>query len=163
MPPTEAGRARLYMDAVITPNRSLSPRGLTVLLCLFSAYNIVLAVFLIVVGAFPVPIFLGLDVIGLFIAFHVSNRRARRAERVQVSAEDVRVVRQKGGQPQTVWTSPTAFTRVWLGDDPDTPEVQLRLSGRSLVVADALSPNEKTDFARALEHAIHRARSERYA
>ena len=114
MQPTEAagGAPRLYMDAVIWPNRSLSPRGLKILLGLCLAYNLVLALFLILIGAFPVPVFLGLDVAGLALAFHVSNRRARRAERVQVSAEAIKVIRQEGGRAATVWASPTAFTRV---------------------------------------------------
>ena len=152
------------MDAVITPNRSLSPRGLKVLLGIFAAYNIVLGGFLLVIGAFPVPIFLGLDFAAVALAFHVSNRRARKAERVQVSAQDVRVVRQQQGRPLTVWSSPTAFTRVAVeAAEEDAPRVRLSLSGRSLTVAQALSPDERTDFARALERAIHEARQERYA
>jgi uncharacterized membrane protein len=153
------------MDAVIWPNRSLSPRGLSILLCLFAAYNIVVAIFLIVIGAFPVPVFLGLDMAGLALAFHISNRRAREAERVQVSADAIRVTRQQGGRIETVWTSPTAFTRVAMetADDDDAVQVRLKLSGRSLTVAQALSPKERADFAAALERAIHAARQERYA
>jgi uncharacterized membrane protein len=151
------------MDAVIWPNRSLSPRGLTILLGLFTAYNIVVAVFLIVIGAFPVPIFLGLDLLGLALAFHVSNRRAaRKAERVQVSARDVRVTRQEGRWLETVWTSPTAFTRVAVDVGEDDAEVKLELSGRSLTIAQALSPAERADFAAALQRAIRAARDERY-
>ena len=53
----------LYMDAVITPNRSLSKRGLAIVLGLMVFYNLVLGVLMLVIGAFPVPIFLGLDVV----------------------------------------------------------------------------------------------------
>jgi len=167
MQPNQAGGdGRLYMDAVIWPNRSLSPRGLSILLGLFAAYNIVVALFLIVIGAFPVPVFLAVDFIGLAVAFHISNRRTRDAERVQVSAEDVVVTRQDAGRrPLRVWTSPTAFTRVAMetADDDDAVQVRLKLSGRSLTVAQALSPKERADFAAALERAIHAARQERYA
>jgi uncharacterized membrane protein len=167
MQPTEAAGpeppgSRLYMDAVIWPNRSLSPRGLTVLLCVFTVYNIVVAVFLLLIGAFPIPLFLGLDVLGLALAFHFSNRRTRDAERVQVSAEAVRVVRQDRGRPLTVWTSPTAFTRVAVEVGEDEAEVKLELSGRSLAIAQALSPAERADFAAALQRAIREARQERY-
>ncbi|OYX36387.1 MAG: hypothetical protein B7Y99_01180 [Caulobacterales bacterium 32-69-10] len=145
----------LYMDAVITPNRSLSKRGLWVLLGVLGVYNLVVGVFLLAIGAFPVPIFLGVDFAGVWLAFHISNRRARNAERVQVSAQTVEVLRRN----QTVWSSPTAFTRVTLEDRA----VALRLSGRSLDVARVLSPRERTAFAEALERAIAAAKRERYA
>jgi len=152
------------MDAVIWPNRSLSRRGLYVLLGFFAIYNATVALFLVFVGAFPVPVFLGIDFLAVVIAFHVSNRRARDAERVKVSAEMVEVSRDEGGRTATVWTSPTAFTQVAVSaEEDDRPEVQIRLSGRSLVVAQALSPKERADFARALERAIHSARGERHA
>lgn len=145
--------APLYMDAVITPNRSLSPKGLKVLMGAVVAWNVILAIFFVAIGALPIPVFLGLDVAGLAIAFAVSNARARRAERVQVSAEAVRVLR----DTRTVWTSPTAFTRVEVGE-----QVQLALSGRTLRVAHALSPRERRDFAAALQRAIQAARAERH-
>ncbi len=147
------------MDAVIWPNRSLSPRGLSILLCLFAAYNIVVAIFLIVIGAFPAPVFLGLDMAGLALAFHISNRRAREAERVQVSADAIRVTRQQGGRIETVWTSPTAFTRVAVDVGEEEAEVKLELSGRSLTIAQVLSPPERADFAAALQRAIRAART----
>ncbi|HTK36049.1 MAG TPA: DUF2244 domain-containing protein [Caulobacteraceae bacterium] len=150
---------QLYMDAVITPNRSLSKRGFAILMGAMVGYNLVIALFMLVIGAFPVPIFLGLDVLGVGLAFHVSNRRARRAERVRVSAERIEVERQS----RTVWRSPTAFTSVALEDAGDPhARVELRLSGRSITVGDRLSPAERAGFADALNRAIAAARAERH-
>ena len=153
----------LYMDAVITPNRSLSRRGLAIVLGLMVFYNLVLGLLMLVIGAFPVPIFLGLDVAGLFLAFHVSNRRARNAERVQVTADQVKVIREQGLGPRTVWASPTAFTRVAV-ENAGEHELRVRLtqSGRFLTVAGELSPKERGAFAAALERAIGAARAERH-
>ena len=67
----------LYMDAEIRPHRSLSRGGMIAILGLLIAYNLILTVFMLVIGAFPVPIFLGLDVLGVLIAFKVSNARAK--------------------------------------------------------------------------------------
>jgi uncharacterized membrane protein len=150
----------LYMDATITPNRSLSKRGLLVLLGVLAAYNLVLCVFLVAVGAFPVPIFLGLDFAGVALAFHVSNRRALGAERVQVSAERVEVLHRS----RTVWSSPTAFTQVAVEDAGEHhARVELRLSGKTVTVGGALSPRERAAFAEALRRAIAAAKRERYA
>lgn len=156
--------ATLYMDAVLTPNRSLSKKGLLALLSIFGLFNLMAAIFMLVVGAFPIPIFLGLDFAGVLLAFHVNNRRARIAERVRVSADLVEVSREADGKAQILWSSPTAFTQVSF--DPDErrgPVLRLKRAGRALILANSLGPAERTDFAEALDQAIRRARAERYA
>ena len=156
--------ATLYMDARLAPTRSLSKRGFAWLFGLVIAANLAMGVFVIALHAFPVPIFLGIDVLGVWLAFRASYRGAAgQAERVQVSADEVRVTHEIGRYARTVWTSPTAFTRVEVGSPGEhETSVSLWLSGRSLVLARALSPIERADFARALEKAIKAARAERY-
>jgi uncharacterized membrane protein len=155
--------ATLYMDAVITPNRSLSRKGFVWLIGGLVAVNLAIATLMLALGALPVPIFLGLDVVGVLIAFRASYRGAGQSERVQVSAEEVRVLHQIGRSARTVWASPTAFTRVSV-EAPGEPEVRVRLhlSQRALTLARALSPPERIKFADALEAAIRQARAERH-
>ena len=155
--------ADLYMDAVITPNRSLSKRGFAVVIGALAASNLILAIVFSAAGAPAVPVFLGLDVLAVFIAFRISFRRARRAERVQVSAREVRVRYENPEGARTVWTSPTAFTGVALENVGHDARVRLSLSGRRLTVGAALSPKERVDFGHALESAVRRARLERPA
>jgi len=155
--------APLYMDAVITLNRSLSPAGFKVLFGVIVAFNVVFAIFLLVIGAWPAPIFMGLDVALVWLAFRASFRAAERAERVQVSAEVVTVTHEDGTRRRTVWTSPTAFTRVDVEElGEDERRVRLRLSGRAFTVAKSLSHPERCAFAAALQEAIRSARAERY-
>lgn len=156
--------APLYMDAVIKPNRSMSRRGLHVVLGLMIGFNLMVAVFLLVVGAPPVLPFLGLDVLAVWLALRASFRAAERAERIQVTAEAVMVSREDEKGARLIWTSPTAFTRVDI-DQPGEHETRVRLmmSRKRLTLGRALSPPERVDFARALERAILRARSERHA
>ncbi len=148
-----------YMDAVITPNRSLGSAGrkaVMIALCVGSSF---IAIFLFALGAWPAPFFLGLDVLAIWWAFRVVDRRAERPERVRVSAEAVTVAREE----KTVWTSPTAFTgvRVERAGENDV-RVRLALSARRLTVGAQLSPEERETFAEALRQAIREARSERY-
>ncbi len=161
----DASGVHVYMDALLTPSRSLSLRGLWVMMGVLVVYNLLVAVFLFAIGAFPVPVFLGLDFLGLFIAFRISNRRAGRAERVQVTADHVQVShRPPKGREQTVWSSPTAFTRVSVDQVGEhDARVRLQLSNRVLSVGASLSPEERSNFAEALQRAIRSARSERYA
>jgi uncharacterized membrane protein len=154
--------AALYMDAVITPNRSLSTRGFVVLIAIITLFNAIASAVFVQLGANIVPIFLGLDVVAVAIAFLVSFQAARQVERVQVSARDVRVMRETPKWSRVVWESPTAFTRVAVEeDDDDGVDVRVALSGKSAPVAAALSPPERKEFARALQRAIAIARRDR--
>ncbi|HEX4179274.1 MAG TPA: DUF2244 domain-containing protein [Caulobacteraceae bacterium] len=153
----------LYMDAVITPNRSLSMRGFRVLLGAMIAFNLLVCALMLALRAFFVPVFLGLDVLAVIVAFRASYRSGGLAERVQVSALEVRVLHEAGRRSRTVWSSPTAFTRISV-ERPGEPEtrVRLQLSGRALTVAHALSPKERGAFAEALREAIREANLERH-
>jgi uncharacterized membrane protein len=155
--------ARIHLDTVITPERSLSTTGFKVLLGLLIAVNLILAIFFLVLGAAPVPIFLGLDVLGVFIAFRISYRRALTRERVVVTADQVQVLKELGGKARQVWSSPTAFTRVALDrTGRHGAELRLELSNRGLRVGQALGPKAREDLAESLEAAIRSARAERH-
>ena len=150
----------VYMDAVITPNRSLSQRGFIVLISIVTLFNCVAAGVFLSMGATYVPVFLGLDVLAVIAAFAASYAAAKRIERVLVTSRAVKVVRETPKTSQVVWESPTAFTRVALEIDEDdmVHAVRLAMSGRHASIAAALSPVERADFARALERAIYDAR-----
>ena len=94
-----------YMDALITPARSLPRRGRYWVLAVSIGMALMpVAVFTLigepVVLWFIVPPFLSLDIFGLWFAFHVMNRRVD-AERVRVSSDFVEVFR----SGKAVWSS----------------------------------------------------------
>lgn len=152
----------LYMDAEIRPNRSLSERGFVILIAIVTLANCASAAVFIAVGATFVPIFLGLDVLAVIVAFLISFRAARRVERVQVSSREIRVLLETPQSTTLVWESPTAFTRLRVEKEEERAvALKLALSGREAEVASALSPRERADFAQALERAIWQARRER--
>ena len=148
-----------FMDAVITPNRSLSRRGFIILISVMTGINLITAFGFYAIGAAPIPFFLGFDLLAVILAFAVS-RRSGVDERIQVTAEEVRVLlRRREGAEQIVWSSPTAFTQVDLdGDAGAATDLRLRLSGRQIPVATKLSRPERLAFAQALHEAIRQAR-----
>jgi uncharacterized membrane protein len=153
----------LHMDAVLKPTRSLPRTGLYVLLGALGTVNLLVASMFLLIGARPIPLFLGLDFAGIALAFWISNRDARKAERVQVSADEVHVMSELGRRRRTVWRSPTAFTRVLLtAPGQHEARLSLHMSQRTLYLGDRLSPQERCDFAEALKSAIAAARAERY-
>jgi uncharacterized membrane protein len=152
----------VYMDAEIRPNRSLSERGFIVLIAVVTLANCASAAVFVAMGATFVPIFLGIDLLAVVLAFLASFRAARRIERVRVTSRDVSVVQETPKTSRLLWESPTAFTRVQVErDEGRTVGLKLALSGKEVAVAVALSPRERAEFASALERAIWQARRER--
>lgn len=155
--------AALYMDAVIAPNRSMGGAGLKVVMGLLAGVAALVSIVFFIVGAWPAPLFLGLDVVLVWFALKVSFRALDRRERLRVSAETVEVIEERNGLSRTVWSSPTAFTSVdleALGEHE--MRVRLRLSGKRHSVGRALSPPEREALGQALREAIGRARAERF-
>ena len=158
-----APAARLYLDTVIAPVRSLPVKGFAILFGLLLAANLLIGTLFFALGAWPAPVFLGLDLVAVGIAFGVNYRQARSTERVQISAQQVRVVREAGASSRTVWTSPTAFTRVALEHSGRYgAQVRLMLSGKRLTIGAVLGPKEREDLAEAVDNAIRSARAERW-
>ena len=155
--------ARIHLDTVITPERSLSMTGFKILLGFVILANLIVGTFFLTLGAWPAPIFLGLDVLGVFIAFRISYRRAAMRERVVVTADQVRVLKELDGEAREVWSSPTAFTRVDIAHSGrHGAQVRLALSRKRQLIGQALGPKEREDLAGAVEDAIRSARSERH-
>jgi uncharacterized membrane protein len=152
----------VFMDAEIRPNRSLSRRGFKILLSVVVSVNLACAAVFVAMGAYFVPMFLGLDVLAVVVAFQVSFAAARQIERVRVTDRAVRVTRETRRHSRLVWESPTAFTRLSvITDDDQTVDLRLALSGKQTHVARALGSKERAEFARALEGAIRDARRAR--
>jgi uncharacterized membrane protein len=152
----------VFMDAEIRPNRSLSKRGFKILLGVVIAANLACAALFISMGAWFVPMFLGVDVLAVVVAFQVSFAAARQFERVTVTDRAVRITRESPRHSHLVWESPTAFTRVSVIMDDDQPvDLRVALSGKQTHVARALGSKERAEFARALETAIRDARRAR--
>lgn len=157
-----AMHGQTYMDAVITPHRSLSERGFIVLISVVTLANCCSAAVFIYMGALLVPVFLAVDVLAIVVAFVISFRAARQVQRVTITARDVVVIHESPNWRKVVWESPTAFTRVAVEThEQRTVGLKLALSGKQVDVAQALSPRERGEFAKALERAIWEARRER--
>ena len=151
-----------YMDAEIRPHRSLSERGFIILISVVTVANCCSAFVFVRMGAVFVPMFLGVDVLAIVVAFIASFRAARQVQRVQVTARDIKVIHEAPGWTKVVWVSPTAFTRVAVDrEEGRAIGLRLALSDRQVAVAQALSPRERHDFANALQAAIREARLER--
>jgi uncharacterized membrane protein len=151
---------RPVFDATITPHRSLGRNGLRIVMTLVCLASVISSIPFVVLGAWPVAGFFGVDVLALFIAFHVNFRHARAFERIVVTPLEVLLRKVSHHGREAVWRSNPAWTRLERQTDEDYGLLGLTLvsRGRSVAVATALSPQERAGFADALGKALASAR-----
>ncbi len=151
---------RPVFDATITPHRSLDRNAFRIVMTLVCLTAIASSIPFMVLGAWPVAGFMGLDVVALFIAFQVNFRHARAFERVVVTPLEVRLRKVSHHGQEAVWRSNPAWTKLERQTDEDYGLLGLDLvsRGRRVAVASALSPGEREGFADALGRALATAR-----
>ncbi|MEM7661362.1 MAG: DUF2244 domain-containing protein [Pseudomonadota bacterium] len=151
------------MDAVLTPNASLSPRAFTIVMGLVAIFSFAAGILYLTMGAWPVFGFFGLDALAIWFAFRLSFRAQEQETRVRVDGEHVHLHHTQRGKPDKSAKLPTAFVRVEL-DEPATHLSWLRIEhgARVFVIGRFLTPEERSSFANALRGALSRARLERY-
>ncbi len=154
--------AALYFDAWLRPHRSLTRRGLAIVLAIAAVPSFGLGVVFLAMGAWPVTGFLGLDVALLYLAFRLNNRAARESERVRLSETELTVDRHAIDGRAEHWSFQPNWLRVDV-DDPPRPDSKLLLSthGRSLAIGQFLPPAERVEVADALRLALRRWRAPR--
>jgi uncharacterized membrane protein len=155
-----AAAERPVFDATITPHRSLDRSAFRIVMTLVCLAAIASSIPFMVLGAWPVAGFMGLDVVALFIAFNVNFRHARAFERIVVTPLEVRLRKVSHHGREAVWRSNPAWTKLERQDDEDYGLLRLSLvsRGQSVAVAGALSPGEREGFAEALGTALAKAR-----
>jgi uncharacterized membrane protein len=157
---TAASADPKIFSAVITPHRSLSPRGFLILMSCLGVVSFTSGVVFVSMGAWPVFGFFGLDVLLLYVAFRANFRAARAYEEVTVTASEltVRKVSQRGGVRE--WTLNPLWVRLEriVHEEFGIERLFLVSHGRRLSVAGFLGPHEKESFATALSAALGEAK-----
>jgi uncharacterized membrane protein len=147
-------------SAVITPHRSLSSTGFLIFMLCIGGLSFASGVVFLLLGAWPVFGFLGLDVLLVYWAFRANFRAARAYEEVKVTASEltVRKVNQRGGVRE--WTLNPVWVRLdrIVHEEFGIERLFLVSHGRRLSIAGFLSPDEKKSFASALGAALGEAK-----
>lgn len=151
------------MDAVLTPNASLSRPAFLVVMAALVAVSLISSAMFLSMGALPVVGFFGLDLLALYAAFRWHRSQSVEQTRVVVTADALNLHHtDKRGRSKSA-TVPAAFARIML-ETPVSPTSHLRIEhGRTAyVIGRFLTPEERSSFADALRGALRRARAERY-
>ena len=153
----------IYLDRIVEPNRSLSRRGMIVVLSFAAMFNVATAGFMLAIGAYPAPLFLGLDMVAICIAFYtIDRRRQLRLERVEVTGDRIAVFRPSNAR-EPLWFAAPTFARVTLVQhDSDLPTLSLTSSGRTVTLGSELGADSRTKLAGEISQALQLARAERH-
>src|SRR2546430_6957752 len=82
-------------SALLTPHRSLNRTGFLVLMAFLCAISFAAGLAFLLMGAWPVLGFFGLDVLAVYWAFRISFRNAKAREEITVTPSELRVRRVK--------------------------------------------------------------------
>ncbi|MFD0985818.1 DUF2244 domain-containing protein [Methyloligella solikamskensis] len=149
--PEEESRFR----ALLTPNRSLGPKGFLILMCFISGISFTAGLMFWMMGAWPIMGFFGLDVALIYIAFRASYKAGRLHETVELTDEALTVTRvQPSGRSQS-WTFNPYWVRIAVERRVGLcSEMSLASHGQKLVFGAFLTDEEREEFADTLRSAI---------
>jgi uncharacterized membrane protein len=147
-------------SALLTPHRSLNRTGFLVVMAFLSVVSFATGVAFLLMGAWPVLGFFGLDVLAVYVAFRINFRRARASEEIRITPTELRLrrVSHRGHVVEFV------FNPLWVQLDRKAhaeygiEKLYLLSKGRRLAIASFLGPDEKASFAKALTAALQAAR-----
>jgi len=145
----------VLFDAVLTPYRSLSPRGFAILMGTAGLIGFAFGAGFIVLGAWPIFGFCGVEWLLFYIFFRLNYRAARLQERIRMTRELMTIERRDPRGRVQSWSFQPYWLRVEM-DDPPQHESQLALAshGRRLTIGNFLSPPERYELALALKAAL---------
>jgi uncharacterized membrane protein len=147
-------------SARLTPHRSLNRTGFLVLMTFLSVVSFATGIAFLLMGAWPVVGFLGLDVLVIYWAFRVNFRRANATEDITVTPSELRVRRVSHRGHVAEWV----LNPLWVQLDQKVhaefgiERLYLVSRGRRVSIGNFLGADEKASFAKALLAALQAAK-----
>jgi uncharacterized membrane protein len=147
-------------SALLTPHQSLNRTGFLVLMGFLSAVSFAAGLAFLLMGAWPVLGFFGLDILVIYWAFRVNFRRAKATEEITVTPSELRVRRVSHRGHVVEWV----LNPLWVQLDRKThaefgiEKLYLVSRGRRVSIANFLGADEKASFAKALTDALQAAK-----
>jgi uncharacterized membrane protein len=147
-------------SALLTPHRSLSQTGFFLLMTFVTVGSFAAGMVFLLMGAWPVFFFFGLDVFLIYWAFRVNFLRARATEEISITHSELRVRRTSHRGHIVEWV----LNPLWVQLDQKIHEefgierLYLVSRGRRISIASFLGPEEKLSFVKAFSAALQIAK-----
>jgi|SRR5450756_595767 uncharacterized membrane protein len=147
-------------SALLTPHRSLNRTGFVIVMGFIGIVSFAAGLAFLLMGAWPVLGFFGLDVLAIWWAFRINFHRARASEEILVTPSELRLRRtsHRGHVVEFVLNPLWVRLDQVVHEEYGIENLYLVSRGRSLAIASFLGPDEKASFAKALTAALQAAR-----
>lgn len=144
----------------LVPHRSMTPRAFYVFIVAFCVAQLIFALPFLVMGAWPVAGFMGLDALALWIAFRISFRDARAYETLDVTPLELVFAKVAASGRRREWRFNPSWVRLeqQVHEEFGTLSVALVFRGEMVEVGSFLGPDQKAELARDLARALAAAR-----
>jgi uncharacterized membrane protein len=142
----------VLFSALLTPHRSLNRTSFVLVMTFLSVISFATGVAFLMMGAWPVFGFLGLDVLAIYVAFKINFGRARAREEITVTSSELRVRRVSHRGHVVEWVLNPLWVRLdeVIHEEFGTERIYLISRGRRVSVGSFLGAEEKASFAKAL-------------
>ncbi len=147
-------------EARLVPYRSLSRNAFRTVMGVFALASLASGIPFVLLGAWPVAGFLGLDVAILYLAFRANFHAARAYEDILVTPVELVLAKVTPAGARAEWRFPPAWVRLDRQEHEEfgIQRLSLCFRGRSVEIARFLGPDEKARFASRLVRALSQAR-----
>src|SRR5882672_12458169 len=144
----DADQPKLF-SARLTPHRSLNRTGFLVLMAFLSAVSFAAGIAFLLMGAWPVFGFFGLDVLVIYWAFRINFRRAAASEEISMTPSELHVRRISHRGHVVEWVLNPLWVQLDQKGDAEFGIERLYLlsRGRQVSIGSFLGPDEKSSFA----------------
>lgn len=144
-------------SVTLTPHRSLTRQGLLAVMVAVTASNLAAGILFLMLGAWPVIGFMGLDVVLIWFAFRWNIAAGRRSEHIVASGDELKLLRLSSQEP----AQEIVFNRRWVQVHLEFDEARelvgrlyLRSHGKLHEIAAFLGAEERRSLAKALQQSI---------
>src|SRR6267142_2940853 len=147
-------------SAQLIPHRSLNRSGFLVLMAFLSVISFAAGIAFLLMGAWPVFGFFGLDVLAIYWAFRVNFLRGRASEEISVTPSELRLRRVSHRGHVVEWVLNPLWVQLDQKGDAEFGIERLYLvsKGRRVSIGSFLGADEKASFAKALMAALQSAK-----
>ena len=151
---------QVVFEAEVTPHRSLSTRGLRIVVGSICAVSLCTTSMFWYLGAWPIAGFNGGEILLAVVLLRTHARSRKQRELLLLSGQSLRVLRTDARGRASEHSLAPFWLNVTLEERPGrVPALVLNARGQWLEVATALGEHEKRDLAAALMEAINRLKN----
>ena len=142
-----------YLDLKLYPNKSMSFKGLFFVSFVFTLLTTLISIYFIINGAWPVGIFLFIDLIIILFAFKLNYSRSQKYERILLNDMLFIKKKYKRGHEKIIKIEPS-WLRLKVCYYNNSGHLKIISKGKSLIIGNYLNLAELKKLAKEIKSAL---------